>query len=180
MRGDLDFMHCYAGGIGTLFAHTFALEVFPLCCRAWRLSSLEKRSSRSRSRFREVPTWREGIFVLVFKINKDVMSFFFPNHCSMCDWISVSDHMMMLFRSFVYVYLIIIVLYVVIMVWGRYNLFCRSLGARGARRGLKRKLGPAFSLSGVDLSHLWNLLLYTCWTLCISLSTPVRWWPLKP
>ena len=89
-------------------------------------------------------TWREGILVLVFKINKDVMSFFFPNHCSMCDWISVSDHMMMLFRSFVYVYLIIIVLYVVIMVWGRYNLFCRSLGARGARRGLKRKLGPAF------------------------------------
>ena len=30
-------------------------------------------------------TWREGILVLVFKINKDVMSFFFPNHCSMCD-----------------------------------------------------------------------------------------------
>jgi len=26
---DLDFMHCYAGGIGTLFAYTFALEVFP-------------------------------------------------------------------------------------------------------------------------------------------------------
>ena len=98
--------------------------------------------------------------VLVFKINKDVMSFFFPTHCSMCDWISVSDHMMMLFRSFVYVYLIIIVLCMVIMVWGRYNLFCRSLGLRGARRGLKRKLGPAFSLSGVDLSHLWNLLIY--------------------
>ena len=52
----LEFLHCYAGGIGTLFAHTFALEVFPLCCRAGRLSSLEKRSSRSRSRFREVPT----------------------------------------------------------------------------------------------------------------------------
>ena len=118
---------------------------FPLCCRAWRLSPLEKRNNRSRSRFREVPTWREGIFLLVFRINKDVMSFFFPNHCSMCDWISVSDHMMMLFRSFVHVYLIIIVLYVVIMAWGRYNLFCRSLGARGARRGWKRKLGPAFS-----------------------------------
>ena len=25
----LEFMHCYAGGIGTLFAYTFALEVFP-------------------------------------------------------------------------------------------------------------------------------------------------------
>ena len=75
-------------------------------------------------------TWREGILVLVFKINKDVMSFFFPNHCSMCDWISISDHMMMLFRSLVHVYLIRIVLYVVIMVWGRYNLFCRSLEER--------------------------------------------------
>ena len=51
------------------------------------------------------------------------MSFFFPNQCSMCDWISVSDHMMMLFRSFVYIYLIIIVLYVVIMVWGSITCF---------------------------------------------------------
>ena len=85
-------------------------------------------------------TWREGIFVLVLKINKDVMSFFFPNHCSMCDWISVYGHMMMLFISLSHVYLIIISLYMVIMVWGRYNLFCRSLGVRGARgtrRGLK-------------------------------------------
>jgi len=90
-------------------------------------------------------TWREGILVLVFKINKDVMSFFFPNHCSMCDWISIYDHIMMLIRLLFQIYLIIISLYVVIMVWGRYNLFCRSLGARGARRGLKRKLGPAFS-----------------------------------
>ena len=61
-------------------------------------------------------TWREGIFVLVFKINKYVISFFFPNHCSMCDWISVYDHMMMLVRSLFHVYLIIIALYVVIMV----------------------------------------------------------------
>ena len=51
----LEFLHCYAGGIGALFAHTFALEAFPLCCKAWRLSSLEKRSSRTGSRFREVP-----------------------------------------------------------------------------------------------------------------------------
>ena len=43
----LEFLHRYAGGIGTLFAHTFALEVFPLCCRAWRLSSLEKRNTVS-------------------------------------------------------------------------------------------------------------------------------------
>ena len=85
-------------------------------------------------------TWREGIIVLVCNINKDVMSFYFPNHCSMCDWISFYDHIMMLIRSLFHVYLIIIALDVVIMVWGRYNLFCRSLGARGergARRGLK-------------------------------------------
>ena len=53
-------------------------------------------------------------------------------------WWCYSDHLF-------HIYLIIIVLYVVIMVWGRYNLACRSLGARGARRGLKRKLRPAFS-----------------------------------
>ena len=107
MRGDFEFMHCYAGGIGTLFSHTFSLEDFSLCCKAWRLSSLEKRSNRTRSRFREVP-----------------------------------------------------------------NLKRRSLGARGARRGLKRKLGPAFSLSGVDLSHLWNLLLYMLVEHCASLFQP--------
>ena len=83
------------------------------------------------------PTWREGILVLHFMINKDVMSLFFPNHCSMCDWIFVYDHIMMLIRSLFHVYWIIIALYVVIMVLGRYNLFCKSLGERGARRGLK-------------------------------------------
>ena len=60
-----------------------------------------------------------------------------PNHCSMCDWISIYDHMMILVRSLFHDYLIIIALYVVIMVWGRYSSFCRSLGARGVRRGLK-------------------------------------------
>ena len=90
-------------------------------------------------------TWRECILVLVFKINKDVMSFFFPNHCSMCDWISVYDHMMMLLRLLFQSYLIIISLYVVIMVWGRYNSFYRSLGARGVRRWLKGCLDkPSF------------------------------------
>ena len=48
----LEPLHCYAGGIGALFSHTFSLEAFFLCCRAWRLSSLEKRSSGTRSRFR--------------------------------------------------------------------------------------------------------------------------------
>ena len=108
--------------------------------------------------FVRCPTWGEGILVLVFKINQDVMSFFFPNHCSMCDWISVYDHMMMLFH----VYLTIISLYVVIMVWGRYNLFCRSLGARGARGGLKRKLGPAFSLFRCGPFSSLILLIYAC------------------
>ena len=93
-------------------------------------------------------TWIEGIFVLVFKINKYVMSLFFPNHCSMCDWISIYDHIMMLIRSLFHVYLIIICLYVVILVWGRHNSFCRSLGARGARgarEGLKGCLDqPSF------------------------------------
>ena len=51
----LKSLHCYAGGVGTLFAHTFSLEAFSLCCRAWRLTSLEKRSSRTRLRFFEVP-----------------------------------------------------------------------------------------------------------------------------
>ena len=77
-------------------------------------------------------------------INKDVMSFF-PNHCSMCDWISVFYHMMMLIRLLFHVYLIMIAVYVVILVWGRYKLFCRFLGARGARRGLKGCLDqPSF------------------------------------
>ena len=51
----LESLHRYVRGIGTLFSHTFSLVVIPLCCRAWRLSSLEKRSNRTRSRFREVP-----------------------------------------------------------------------------------------------------------------------------
>ena len=113
----------------------FSLESIPLCCRYWRLSSLEKRSKRTRSRFREVPNLKRRY--IVFKINKYVMSFFFPNHCSMCDWIFFYDHMMMLIKLLFHVYFIIIVLYVVILVLGRYNLFCRSLGARGARGGLK-------------------------------------------
>ena len=82
----LESLHCYARGIGTLFAHTFSLEDFSLCCRAWRLSSLEKRSNITKSRF---PTWREGIFVVHFMINKYGMSFFFPNHFLMCIWITI-------------------------------------------------------------------------------------------
>ena len=141
----LESLHCYAGGFGALFSHTFALEAFSLCCRFWRLSSLEKRSSKPDQGFVRCRTWREGILVLVFKINKDVMSFFLPNHRSMCDWIYIYDQMFMLIRIVSHIALIIISLYVVIMVWGRYNSFCRSLGSRGARRGLKGCLGqPSF------------------------------------
>ena len=45
-------LHCYAGGIGTLFPPTFSIEYFSLCYK--RMSFFEKRSSRTRSRFREV------------------------------------------------------------------------------------------------------------------------------
>ena len=75
----LESLHCYAKGIGTLFAHTFSLETISLCFKAWRLSSLEKRSSRTRSRFREVPNLKRRYICTFFKINKDVMSFLFPN-----------------------------------------------------------------------------------------------------
>ena len=105
-------------------------------------------------------TWREGIFVLVFKINKDVMSFFFPNHCSMCDWIYVYDHMMMLVKSLFHISLIIITLYVVILVWGRYNSFCKSLrarGARGARRGLEG------SWINLILAKVWTIIISETW-----------------
>ena len=106
----------------------------------WRREAAEPDQGFVRCR-----TWREGILVLVFKINKDVMSFYFPNHCSMCDWISFYDHIMMLIRSLFHVYLIIIPLFVVIFVWGRYNSFCRYLGASGARIGSKGFLDqPSF------------------------------------
>ena len=90
-------------------------------------------------------TWREGTLVLVFNINKDVMSFFFPKSLfnvwlDFCLW--SYDDVIQIISSCLFDYHC---LYVVIMVWGRYNSFCRSLGARGARRGLKRNLGPAFS-----------------------------------
>ena len=51
----LEPLHCYGGGIGSLIPPTLSLESFSLFCRASRLSSLEKRSSRTRSRFCEVP-----------------------------------------------------------------------------------------------------------------------------
>ena len=52
----LEPLHCYPGGIGTLFAHTFSLEAISLCCRAWRMSSLEKRNNITKSRLSEVPS----------------------------------------------------------------------------------------------------------------------------
>ena len=112
----LESLHCYAGGIGALFSHTFSLEAFSLCCRAWRLSSLERRSSRSRSRFRQVPNLKRRYTCTFFKIDKDGISLFFPNHCSMCDLIFVYDHILMLIRLLFHVYLITISLYVVILV----------------------------------------------------------------
>ena len=50
----LEPLHCYVGEIETLIPPKFSMEAFSLCCKAWRLSSLEKRSGRTRSRFREV------------------------------------------------------------------------------------------------------------------------------
>ena len=74
----------YAAGIGTLIPPTFSLDSIFLCRIHWRLSSLDKRSRRSRSRFREVPSKRRRWTLYFFHlINKYVMFFFFPNHCSM-------------------------------------------------------------------------------------------------
>ena len=47
----LEYFHCYAGEIGALIPPTFSLEYLSLCCKAWRLSSLEKRNNKTRSRF---------------------------------------------------------------------------------------------------------------------------------
>ena len=91
-------MHCYAGEIGTPFAYTFALGAFSCVAELGGWVIWRRETTDLDQGFVRCLTWREGIFVLVFKINKDVMSFFFPNHCSMCDWISLYDHMMMLFR----------------------------------------------------------------------------------
>ena len=64
---------------------TFSLDAISSCCRVWRLRSLEKGNKRMRSRFREVPNKRRRWNLYFFHlINKDVMSFFLPNHCSMC------------------------------------------------------------------------------------------------
>ena len=115
----------------------------------WRREAIEPDQGFVRCR-----TWREGIPVLVFKINKHVMSFFFPK--SFCNvWLNLClwsyDDVIQIISSCLFDYHCLIC---GIMVLGRYNLFCRSLGARGARRGLKRKLGAAFSYSGVDLFYL--------------------------
>ena len=57
-ESGLEPLRCYVGGIGTLIPPTFDLDFISLCCRAWRVSSLEKRSKRTRSRFCEVPSLR--------------------------------------------------------------------------------------------------------------------------
>ena len=145
MKGDLNLCIVMLEESGLSFPTPLLWRSSPCVAELGGWVPWRREAAEPDQGFVRCQTWREGILVLVFKINKDVMSFFFPNHCSMCDWISVYDHIIMLFRSLFHIHLIIIVLYVVIMVWGRYNLFCRSLGARGSRRGLKRNLGPAFS-----------------------------------
>ena len=54
------------------------------------VAELRRETTEPDQGFVRCQTWRECILVLVFKINKDVMSFFFPNHCSMwlnlCFW----------------------------------------------------------------------------------------------
>ena len=72
----------------------------------------------------------------------------------MYDWIFVYDQMFMLIILGFHITLIIIVSHVVILVWGRYNSFCRSLGAIGARVGLKDCLDqPSFV-------KVWIILIY--------------------
>ena len=132
MRGDLNICIFMLEESGLPFPPPFPYKLSPCVAELegwvpWR------RGVEPDQGFVRFPTWREGIFVLVFKINKDVMSFFFPNHYSMCDWIYVYDQMFRLIRIVSHIVLIIITLYVVILVWGRYNPFCRFLGARGAR-----------------------------------------------
>ena len=62
----LELLHCYAGGIGTFIPPTFSLEDISFCCRDWRLSSLEKRSNRTRSRFHEVPNLKKRYTCTLF------------------------------------------------------------------------------------------------------------------
>ena len=62
----LESLHCHAGGIAALFSHTFSLESFSLCCRAWRMSSLEKRSSKTRSRFCDMSNLKRRYICMCF------------------------------------------------------------------------------------------------------------------
>ena len=144
MRGDLNIFHCHARGIRTLFPPTFSLEAFSLCSRAWRLSSLEKRSSRTISRFHEVPNLKRRYICNSFMNNRYVMLFLYQSMCIVY-WIYDYDYMMLFIRLLFHVSFNIISFHMVILVWGRYNLFCRSLGARGERGGLKGCLDqPSF------------------------------------
>ena len=120
MRGDLNFCTVMLEDLEFSFPTPLPWRSSP-CVAELRGRVLWRREAAELDQgFVRCQTWREGILVLVFNINKDVMSLFFPNHCSMCDWISVYDHIMMLITLLFHVYLIIIALYVVILVWGRY------------------------------------------------------------
>ena len=147
MRGDLNFCIVMLEDLGLSLPTPFPWWSSPCVAELGGWVLWRREATEPDQGFVRCWTWREGILVLVFKINKDVMSFFFPNYCSMCDWISLYDHMMMLVKLLFHIYLIIISLYVVIFIWGRYNSFCMSLGARGvrgARRGLKGCLDQPF------------------------------------
>ena len=148
MKGDLDLCIVMLEESGLAFLTPFPWRSSPCVAELGGWDLWRREAADPDQGFVRCQTWREGILVLVLRTNKDVMPLFFRNHCLMCDWIFFYDHMMLLFRSFVHVYLIIIVLYVVIMVWGRYNSFYRSLrarGARGERRGLMGYLDqPSF------------------------------------
>ena len=86
--------------------------------------------------FVRFPTWREGILVLIFMINKYVILFLFQSMC-LVYWIFDFDYMIMFIRIGFHVSLNIISFDIIKLVWGMYNSFCTSLGARGERRGLK-------------------------------------------
>ena len=57
----------------------------------------------------------------------------------------------------IHVSLIINVLHVVILVWGRYNSFCRSLGARGARGA---RIGLKGCLDQPSFVKVWTILIF--------------------
>ena len=92
-------------------------------------------------------------------INKDMMHFLFQSICLLY-WISNYDHMMLSIRLGFHIVLIIIALHVVILVWGRYNSFWRSLWVRGARGGRRGRRGLKGCLDQPSFFKVWTILIY--------------------